>query len=128
MKTGKYLRRLRTDLDMTQIEFGKKVGIRNERINEWENNKYQIKLSVLFTILAKLEIKDLNYFFRDFEPKKNNTPKRKNMKLTDLEHILQELKSSLEPGENPTICHSFFPGDSRESNGAFFENGKIIIH
>jgi transcriptional regulator with XRE-family HTH domain len=113
---------------MTQIEFGKKVGIINIRINEWENDKHELKISTLFNILAKLELDDLNHFFRDFEPKKTNTPKRKNMKLTDLEHILQELKSSLEPGEDPTICHSFSPGDSRESNGAFLENGKIIIH
>lgn len=66
MNSGKYLYRLRTERNLTQRELGDIIGIRLERICEWERDKHQMKLSTFIDITKKLNIKNINYILRDF--------------------------------------------------------------
>ncbi len=65
MKVGKYLKRMREDKKMSQVQMGKIIGKRPERICEWERDKHAIKLTEFLDIAAKLKIKNINRVFRD---------------------------------------------------------------
>lgn len=65
MKVGKYLKRMREDKKMSQVQMGEIIGKRPERICEWEKDKHAIKLTEFLDIVAKLKIKNINRIFRD---------------------------------------------------------------
>ncbi len=65
MKVGKYLKRMREDKKMSQVQMGRIIGKRPERICEWEKDKHAIKLTEFLDIVAKLKIKNINRIFRD---------------------------------------------------------------
>lgn len=64
MKVGKYLKRMREDKKMFQVQMGEIIGKRPERICEWEKDKHAIKLTEFLDIVAKLKIKNINRIFR----------------------------------------------------------------
>tara|TARA_R110002020_G_scaffold409529_1_gene619252 strand:+ start:6419 stop:6616 length:198 start_codon:yes stop_codon:yes gene_type:complete len=63
MKGGKYLKKMREDHNLNQVELGKIIGKRSERICEWERDKHAIKLVDFLEIAEKLNIKDYNELF-----------------------------------------------------------------
>ena len=65
MKTGKYLKRMRLQKNLTQEKLGKLIGKPVTRICEWENDLYTIKLSVFLEIAAALKIKNFNKILKD---------------------------------------------------------------
>jgi len=64
MKVGKYLKRMREDKKISQVQMGEIIGKRPERICEWEKDKHAIKLTEFLDIVAKLKIKNINRIFR----------------------------------------------------------------
>ncbi len=65
MKVGKYLKRMREEKKLSQVQMGKIIGRRPERICEWETDKYAIKLTDFLDIVEKLKIKNINRVFRE---------------------------------------------------------------
>ena len=65
MKTGKYLKRMRLQKNLTQVELGELIGKPVLRICEWENDLYTIKLSVIMEIATALKIKNFNKILKD---------------------------------------------------------------
>ena len=54
---------MREDHNLNQVELGKIIGKRSERICEWERDKHAIKLVDFLEIAEKLNIKDYNELF-----------------------------------------------------------------
>ncbi len=65
MKVGRYLKRMREDKKLSQVQMGKLIGKRPERICEWEKDKHAIKLTEFLDITKKLGIKNINKIFKD---------------------------------------------------------------
>ena len=65
MKTGKYIKRMRLEKNLTQEKLGKLIGKPESRICEWENDLYAIKLSVFMEMATALKIKNFNRILRD---------------------------------------------------------------
>lgn len=65
MKTGKYLKRMRLQKNLTQVELGELIDKPVTRICEWEKDLYTIKLSVFLEIATALNIKNFNKILKD---------------------------------------------------------------
>ena len=65
MKAGKYLRKMRKNKNLSQVQMGKIIGKRSKRICEWENDKYGIKLAEFLDIAKKLNVKNFNSLFKE---------------------------------------------------------------
>lgn len=62
--TGKYIRQMRTKKKLSQVDLGKLINRRPERICEWEQDTYSIKLDVFLEIADALKFKNFNKLFR----------------------------------------------------------------
>lgn len=60
MKGGIYVKRLREHKNLSQRQMAKIVGKRNERICEWESDKYSIRLVDFIEMAEKLGVKNFN--------------------------------------------------------------------
>jgi len=61
--TGKYIRQMRLEKNVSQINLGKLINRRPERICEWERDTYSIKLDVFLEIADALKFKNFNKLF-----------------------------------------------------------------
>ena len=62
--TGKYIRQMRTEKKLSQVDLGKLINRRPERICEWEQDTYSIKLDVFLEMADALKFKNFNKLFR----------------------------------------------------------------
>ncbi|WP_254884154.1 helix-turn-helix domain-containing protein [Aquimarina sp. TRL1] len=60
MGSGKYIKRLRKEVGLTQKQFAEKVGIAQGNVSDLERNKYDITLSKFIGFCKKLKFKDFN--------------------------------------------------------------------
>lgn len=60
MGSGKYIKKLRKEVGLTQDQFAKKVGIAQANVSDLERNKYDITLSKFIDFCKKLNFKDFN--------------------------------------------------------------------
>lgn len=65
MKGGKYVKRLRHETGLTQSEMALKLGKRPQRINEYENDVYAIKLVDFLDMAKNLNVKNLDKILKD---------------------------------------------------------------
>tara|TARA_R110000765_G_scaffold365242_1_gene455420 strand:- start:51 stop:272 length:222 start_codon:yes stop_codon:yes gene_type:complete len=65
MKTGKYVKRMRLQKNLSQENLGKLINKPVSRICEWENDLYTIKLSVFMEMATALKITNFNKILKD---------------------------------------------------------------
>ncbi len=56
IKIGKFIARLRHEKQLTQEEFGNKIGVSSKTISRWENGNYMPDISLLEIIAKELDI------------------------------------------------------------------------
>ena len=56
IKIGKFIAKLRHEKDLTQEEFGNKIGVSSKTISRWENGNYMPDISLLETISKELDV------------------------------------------------------------------------
>lgn len=56
IKIGKFIAKLRHEKDLTQEEFGNRIGVSSKTISRWENGNYMPDISLLETISRKLDV------------------------------------------------------------------------
>ncbi|SEC65934.1 Helix-turn-helix domain-containing protein [Tenacibaculum sp. MAR_2009_124] len=59
-KSGKYIKRLRKELGLNQVQFAQKLGLSQGNISDLERGKYDIVLSRFIEICKKLDFDDFD--------------------------------------------------------------------
>lgn len=55
---GKFISELRKEQQLTQEQFGEKIGVTNKTVSRWENGNYLPLADVLLTISRLFDVSD----------------------------------------------------------------------
>lgn len=93
MNIGKTIARLRKNLDLTQIEFAEKIGIRQTSLSQIESGKKRPNSTTLNSICMALKISEIQLYLLSFD--ESDVPEEKRYLYKELEGPIKDLVNKL---------------------------------